>query len=257
MKIHTNLNQLPTLTNTVITIGAFDGVHMAHKCLLQKMRDKAAKIGAETLLVTFDPHPAKILDPEHYLADFFMLNTKSEKYDLLTAAGLDHLVILPFNAELIQMEAEDFVISVLCEKLKMKHIFIGYNHNFGRGKAGNYTLLQRLSTRLHFTVEQLEKQTLTEDESISSSNIRKALLRGDVQTANAMLGYPYSLTGKLTRGAFKVFDIDKLIPEEGFYDVQVIANNMIFNTVCSIGEEILFEELPKNIDRTSVRVLFL
>ena len=222
------------LRNPVVTMGVFDGVHLGHRMLLTRVVEEAARSGSDSVAVTFDPHPRMVLsgDPSHlrFLTDI------SERIELLGETGIGHLVIIPFTRELSSMTASEFVEEVLCRHLGARHLVIGFNHRFGKRHAGDESTLYDCSARMDFKVTR-EEAFKAEGEVVSSSGIRRLLDNGDVRKAAALLGYNYSLRGRVVSGkrigrniGFPTANIApdfqyKLIPRSGVYAVEVMIGD--------------------------------
>ena len=213
---------------TVITIGTFDGVHLGHRKILERLTNDAKKTGLRSTVLTFFPHPRMVLQKD---ADIQLLNTLEEKKQILAGMGLDYLVIHPFTKEFSRLSATEFVRDILVNSLKAKKIIIGYDHRFGRNRNANIQDLIAFGNTLDFEVEEIPAQEIDEV-SVSSTKIRKALLEGDITTANSYLSYPYILTGTITKGKglgkqfgfptanLQIAEDYKLIPKNGVYVVQ-------------------------------------
>ena len=213
---------------TVITIGTFDGVHLGHRKILERLTNDAKKTGLKSTVLTFFPHPRMILQKD---ADIQLLNTLEEKKQILAEMGLDYLVIHPFTKEFSRLSATEFVRDILVNSLKAKKIIIGYDHRFGRNRNANIQDLVSFGNTLDFEVEEIPAQEIDEV-SVSSTKIRKALLEGDIVTANSYLSYPYMLTGTIAKGKglgkqfgfptanLHIAEEYKLIPKNGVYVVQ-------------------------------------
>ncbi|MGB6150584.1 MAG: bifunctional riboflavin kinase/FAD synthetase [Pricia sp.] len=213
---------------TAVTIGTFDGVHIGHRKILERLIKTAAMVDLKSTVLTFFPHPRMVLQKD---VDIKLLNTIGEKSKILTEMGLDQLIIHPFTKEFSRLSATEFVRDMLVNKLKTKKIIIGYDHRFGRNRNANITDLKAFGNTLDFEVEEISAQEIDEV-SVSSTKIRKALDEGDIPTANAYLGYHYMLTGSVKKGkglgrqiAFPTANLSipesyKLIPKKGVYTVQ-------------------------------------
>lgn len=251
MKIYYSLEDFNPVENLVVTIGTFDGVHEGHRKLIHRIREAAREIGGETLALTFFPHPRMVLYPEEHGVE--LLNTSNEKIKLLEEAGLDHLVIHPFDAEFAGMTSEEFVKKVLVKKLKAAKLVIGYDHKFGKQREGSFDDLLRMGPKYGFSVEKISEKDVN-DIAVSSTQVRKALKSGDIATATAFLGRPYSLSGTVIHGnkigrtiGFPTANIHlpetyKLIPAEGVYVVEVELMNESFHGMLSIGRRPTIEE---------------
>lgn len=266
---------LPTLEFSVVTLGAFDGIHTGHQKLLNRISTIAAEKGGTGILLTFDPHPQRVIAPDTAPP---LLSIREEKLELLEEMGLDTLVILPFNRQLSQMEAEDFVRIVLVEALDVRFLVLGYDHAFGKGRRGRPELLCNMAPELGFEVEVVDAVTDNGD-SISSSLIRKVILDGNVQRARRLLGRPYSMRGLVIRGdqrgrelGFPTANLslpnpEKCIPGNGVYAVRSIVGGSMYNGACNIGTRPTFNkgqrmievhlfEFDKDIYGESIEVMF-
>lgn len=214
--------------HTVVTIGTFDGVHIGHKKIIQKLVANAKANHLRSTILTFFPHPRMVLQQD---SDLKLLNTLDEKMEILAGTGLDQLVIHPFTKEFSRLTAGAYVSEVLVDALKAKKVIIGYDHRFGRNRTATFDDLKAFGERHGFEVEQITVEEVDEV-SVSSTKIRKALKAGDVATANRYLGYDYMLSGTITRGRalgrqmeFPTANVSieesyKLIPKNGVYVVK-------------------------------------
>jgi riboflavin kinase/FMN adenylyltransferase len=230
MKVYQELSTLPHFTNAVVTIGTFDGVHLGHRRIIQQLKETAENIGGETVIVTFHPHPRKIVSSVP--SDIKLLNTLEEKIGLLAAAGIDHLVIVPFNHIFSNLTAEQYIKDFLWKYFKPHTIIIGYDHRFGKGREGDYHLMDQYATSLGFTVKEIPEQ-LWNEIIVSSTRIRESLLNSDIDTANKFLGYDYFFEGIVIEGNklgrtigyptanLHIESEEKLIPGNGVYAVTV------------------------------------
>lgn len=220
----------------------FDGVHLGHISIIQLLKKIALNKNFETSILTFWPHPRKVFNPND---DLKLLNTLDEKLNLLEKANLDVVFLKSFDEHFRNLTGEEFVKQILIEKLNVKHIIIGHDHVFGKNKSGNFELLQKLSKKLDFEVQQLD--AVKEGESnISSTKIRNCLVNGNIVGANKMLGYHYSVSGKVIDGkklgrtiGYPTANIDvdelKLLPKKGAYIVEVYVKNQFYKGMLSIG----------------------
>lgn len=244
MQVYNSIDFSEKIINPVVTIGSFDGVHMAHRIILHRVINLAKQINGSSVILTFDPHPREVLSPE---TKFELLNTRNEKIKLLEEIGIDVVVFIPFTIEFSKISSDDFIRNILVEKLNCKKIVIGYNHYFGHNREGNFEILYRLGQELGFSVEEIPEQDI-QNESISSSKIRKALEAGDMMKANAYLNYGYNIQGKLREGE-KIFsqlgyrswmlEIDstkKLIPSIGLYFAKVHSFNKEWHAAVMVDE---------------------
>lgn len=230
MKCYKDLSTLPKFKNAVVTIGTFDGVHLGHQQILAQLKAEAARIGGETVIITFNPHPRKIISS--IPGDIKLITTQKEKKNLLKKAGINHLVIVPFNYQFANQSAEQYITDFLYKYFKPHTIIIGYDHRFGKGRSGDYRLLEAKGKELGFIVKEIPEHILTEAK-ISSTNIRHALLQSDIATANSLLGYDYFFEGLVIEGNkigrtigyptanLHIENEEKLIPGNGVYAVKV------------------------------------
>ena len=230
-------------TQSVITIGTFDGVHIGHREIVQRLVGSAKELGLVSVLLTFFPHPRMVLQKN---SDIKLINTLAEKKQLLEDNGLDYFVVEPFTYEFSRLTALQYVRDILVGQLKAKKIIIGYDHRFGRNRNADIQDLKKYGVEFGFEVEEISAQQLDEV-SVSSTKIRKALAKGDIHTANTYLGYPFTITGTVTKGKalgrtigyptanLHVPQTYKLIPKNGVYVVKAIIHNTITYGITSIG----------------------
>ncbi len=243
MKIFDDVNNIPPFKNAVLTIGTFDGVHKGHQKIIAQLIDEAKKIDGETVIITFYPHPRQVIKPDSKIE---FLNDLKEKATLLEAAGVDNLVVINFNESFANLTAEEYINDFLIKTFNPRKIVIGYDHRFGKGRTGDYTLLEKAGTINGFEVLELSAQLLDQI-TISSTKIRNALYEGDISLTNNLLGYIFSFYGKVVEGnklgrtiGFPTANIlldneEKIIPLNGVYAVQVIVNQLIYNGMMNIG----------------------
>ncbi len=243
MQIHSGYENI-SLRNPVVTLGIFDGVHLGHKVLLDRLVSCAREAGGESVVITFSPHPRIVLDKDSSSLTF--LTTMEEKIALLEKANVDHLIVIEFNRQFSRMSACDFVMHVLVGKIGTKHLIIGYDHHFGRKGEGDFDTVKRCTESLDFRVEQVTGFQ-TEGGAVSSSSVREALLSGRVEAAGRLLGYNYTLTGTVVEGrrigrsiGFPTANIlpgdpHKLVPMNGVYAVEVMYAGDLFAGMLSIG----------------------
>jgi riboflavin kinase / FMN adenylyltransferase len=227
---------------TVITIGNFDGVHLGHRSILARVVHRARELGGQSVAVTFDPHPLKLLRPEMNLP---LLNTPEQKLNLLAACGLDATVVLPFTREFAALPARDFVTDYLCRRLKAREVVIGHDYCFGRGREGNIDLLKEIGAGLGFTV-QVVWAVEADNAAVSSSLIRALLRLGKVAEAQLLLGRPYGVEGEVVRGKGRgakllgvptanIRPVNELLPASGIYAVRVRRGAEVLPGVANIG----------------------
>lgn len=233
MQIHYSINNLPTFNKAVVTIGTFDGVHTGHKKILQQLQQEAKSVGGETVVITFNPHPRNIVGDTSGVK---LLTTLQEKIELLEKENINHLVVIPFNDDFANLLADEYVNNFLYKNFKPHTLIIGYDHQFGKGRKGNYELLEEYGRRLNFEVKEIAKQVLQQN-AVSSTRIRKALLNNNIVTATELLGYHYFFEGIIIKGDqigrtigyptanIQINNEDKLVPADGVYAVTVLIKN--------------------------------
>jgi riboflavin kinase/FMN adenylyltransferase len=227
MRVHTDIDNLPRFKNAVLTIGTFDGVHTGHRAILEQLIEEAVRYSGETVVITFDPHPRRILNRDQAPG---LLTSMEERIEQFEKIGIDHLVIIPFDQAFAEMSAEEYVEKFLVQRFHPKVLVIGYDHRFGKGRTGDYTMLANLGILHHYEVRQIP-QKLLNDAQISSTTIRQALLAGEITQANKLLNYRYQIEGIVIEGdklgrelGFPTANLslttaDKLIPASGVYAV--------------------------------------
>lgn len=235
MQVHKSIDQLPLFRNAVITIGTFDGVHQGHRLIIQKLKEQAKAVNGETVIVTFHPHPRKIVSSS--ILGIRLINTLEERIELLEKLGIDHLVVVPFTEVFANQSAEDYIKNFLVAKFHPHTIIIGYDHRFGRDRTGNYHLLEKRSADYNYQIQEIPKHII-DNISISSTNIREAIIHNDSDTANKLLGYDFFFSGEVVHGDklgrklgyptanLKIQNEEKIIPGNGIYAVYAsVLNN--------------------------------
>jgi riboflavin kinase/FMN adenylyltransferase len=243
LKIFHSIQDFSTTKKTILTLGTFDGVHFGHKKILEKVLQNTEIDKYESLVLTFFPHPRMVLEEK---SNIKLLNTISEKIDLLEKIGIQNLVIHPFDESFSRLTAEEFVSSVLVDQFHIHKIIIGHDHRFGRNRTANIDDLISFGKQYGFEVEQISVQEINEM-SVSSTKIRKALSEGNMTLANKYLGYEYFLTGTVFKGQqlgrtigfptanLKIKEDYKLIPKNGVYIVKSIINQETIFGMMNIG----------------------
>ncbi len=234
MQVHRDIKDLPIFKNAVITIGTFDGVHTGHLQIINQLKKEAANAGGETVIITFDPHPRMIVNNVNTeKVSIKLLNTLSEKIELLQQQEIDHLVIVPFTLEFSEQSAENYIENFLVKNFSPHIIIIGYDHRFGRNRNGDYKLLEAYQAKYNYTVKEIPQHVL-HDIIVSSTKIRTAIESGDILTANMHLGYAYFFEGTIVEGNklgrtigyptanIEINDSNKLVPANGVYAVTVM-----------------------------------
>ena len=216
------------IKSSVITIGTFDGVHVGHQQIIHRLVDTARKNDLQALVLTFFPHPRMVIQND---ANIKLINTIDEKAKQLEQLGVDHLVVKEFTKSFSRLTALEYVRDILVNKLKVKHIIVGYDHHFGRNRTANINELKEFGAFYDFEVTEIEPQEV-DDVAVSSTKIRSAILEGNIPTANKFLGYNFMLTGTVIKGKglgktldFPTANIQieaayKLIPKHGVYVVK-------------------------------------
>jgi riboflavin kinase/FMN adenylyltransferase len=279
LKVFTKLEDIERIPNAVVTTGSFDGVHVGHKVIIDRLNNLAREIDGESVLITFWPHPRKVLYPETAGKNLQMINSQKEKVRLLERAGLQNLVIVEFTKEFANTSSVSFVEDILIRRIGAKKIIVGFNHFFGRNKEGDYDLLNSMSAEHGFQVEEIPEQDI-QNETVSSTKIRGALIDGYIQKANAYLDHHYEIFGLLRKDpkycltdSQPVYDMEieednKLIPPQGYYAVSVKSENsfnkgLVFiekvgeteNSGCKNVKLIVFE-CEENLEDQCCEVLF-
>jgi riboflavin kinase / FMN adenylyltransferase len=244
MQVHYDIDHLPIFKNAVITIGTFDGVHMGHRQIIDKLKQEAKAINGETVIVTFHPHPRKVVSST--ILGIRLINTLDEKIGLLESLGIDHLVVVPFTDAFANQQAEDYVEHFLVNKFRPHTIIIGYDHRFGKERKGDYLLLEKLAPVFNYQLKEIPKHVLDEI-SISSTKIREALLEGKIEIADKLLGYEFFFSGTVIHGDklgrklgyptanLKITDEEKIIPGNGIYAVYANVGDVKLKGMMSIG----------------------
>ncbi len=245
MKIYHSFASLGEIHNPVVTTGSFDGVHIGHKTILRRLNKLARDIGGESVLITFHPHPRRVLYPDTQGKDLLLICSQEEKKYLLEKTGLDHLVIIDFTPDFAAVSCRDFINDYLVKILDAKIVVVGFNHHFGHNQEGNFDYLYQLSRQRNFEVEEIPEQDI-QNESVSSTKIRKALFDGNIQRANAYLDHYYIIKGtsvvnekrsKLLGKRIFTLSIQedvKLVPSNGVYAVNVEVRGEICKALFSV-----------------------
>ncbi|TDO84062.1 riboflavin kinase/FMN adenylyltransferase [Flavobacterium chryseum] len=243
MKLFHSINDFRSTKKTILTLGTFDGVHIGHKKILERITQNTENGKYESLVLTFFPHPRMVLQEK---SEIKLLNTIPEKSKLLEETGIENLVIHPFNESFSRLTAEEFVHSILVDQFHIQKIIIGHDHRFGRNRTANIDDLIAFGKEYGFEVEQISAQEI-QDVSVSSTKIRKALDEGNIALANDYLGYAYFLSGEVVKGkqlgrtiGFPTANIHieedyKKIPKNGVYIVKTIINQKEVFGMMNIG----------------------
>jgi len=244
MNIYKGVESIKNITNPVLTIGTFDGVHIGHQKIIHQLNEEAAKVNGESALLTFFPHPRMVLQPnDHSLK---LIQTQEEKINKLAEFGLKNLIVIPFTKEFSNLSAIDFVESILVEKLKIKKIIIGYDHQFGNNREGDLKFLVSMAPKYGFEVIEIPAQEIN-DVNVSSTQVRNAVLNGDIHIANKYLGQAFKINGTVVKGKqlgrtigfptanVKIEDPYKIIPAIGVYNVIIKLQNSTHKGMMNIG----------------------
>lgn len=244
MRIFNDTHTLPPFQNAIVTIGTFDGVHLGHQKIINRLKELKLQQGGEVIVFTFDPHPRKVLFPEQ--RDLKLITTTEEKCELLQQFGVDNVLVYPFSTSFSQMPARDYIFDVLVKALQTKTLVIGYDHRFGANREGNIQTLKELSSLGIFNVEEIPAQEINQL-NVSSTRIRKAIEDGEVTIANDFLGYNFFINGIVVKGKqlgrtigyptanLFIADKNKLIPKMGVYAVNVYHKNTHYKGMLNIG----------------------
>lgn len=244
MKIYHNLDDFTKLNYAVVTSGTFDGVHLGHQKILNRLKEIASRNAGETVVITFWPHPRFVLNPSD--TKLKLLNTFEERIELIKEQGIQHLLRIPFTKEFSNISSLDFIQKILVERIGTRKLVIGYDHKFGKNREGSFEQLQLNGPKFGFDVEEIPRQEL-EQIGISSTKIRQSLECGDIDTADHLLGRHYSITGRVVAGkklgrilGFPTANLDldthyKLVPAQGIYAVLVKHESRIYKGMLYIG----------------------
>ncbi len=228
---------------TVVTIGTFDGVHIGHKSIIDKLLDISKKTKCEPVVLTFFPHPRMVVQPDLPIK---LINTIDERTHLLENLGIAHVIVHPFTVAFSRIRAIEFVRDILVNKLNAKHVVIGHDHRFGRNRNANIEDLCDFGKTYGFEVHEINAQDIN-TVTVSSTKIRTAINEGDIKTAKAYLGYHFSLSGTIVKGKgigkklgyatanLKIDEAYKIIPKKGVYVVQAILDHTMCRGIMSIG----------------------
>jgi riboflavin kinase/FMN adenylyltransferase len=257
MKVYYGVDEFPQLKGVVLTMGTFDGVHYGHRKILKRLLESAKVNNGHGVVMTFHPHPRTVLFPDQ--TDLRLLSTVTEKIELLASLGIEHLIVQPFTLDFSKLTHREFVQGILIDKINMQCMVVGYDHQFGHKRQGNFDELLKLSTDFGFEVEKIPEQDIDEV-VVSSTKIRNALLTGNVSLANQLLSYNYSLSGEVVKGNqvgrtlgfptanIYMSDNHKLIPGDGVYSALAFVDGVQYKSVVSIGNRPTFNDSKKSIE---------
>lgn len=248
MKIYYNIDDISKDDKTILTLGTFDGIHLGHQEIIRSVVDYSGKENLRNVVITFHPHPRKVINPELKIK---LLTTQIEQIEILEKLGVDNLLIINFTKEFSELTPVEFIENYLIQKIGLSKIVIGYDHHFGKARGGDVNLLKQISRKYNFSIIQIDP-FIIDDEPVSSTKIRNALEKGDIDKANKMLGRTYSFTGLVVQGDkrgrelgyptanLQLDDNDKLLPQIGIYAVLVEIGGKIYKALLSIGKRPTF-----------------
>ena len=256
MKIYKSIDKYNESKSSVVTIGTFDGIHRGHQKIFNKVINASKQNNLSSAVLTFFPHPRIILNKYN---DIKMIDTLDEKIEHLEKIGIDNLIIHPFDKKFSLLSADQFIKEYLVEKLKLKHIIIGYDHRFGKGREASVSDLKEYSKEFNFIVDEIDAQEI-EKIAISSTKIRNSINQGDLETTKKYLGRFFSLTGKVVKGDGLGKQIDyptanilieedyKIIPKDGVYYIRTTIDNKLYNGMMNIGHRPTIGNKAKSIE---------
>lgn len=244
VKVYNDINQFQPVKNAIVTVGTFDGVHLGHQSIFRKMVEDARKIGGQTVVVTFYPHPRMVLNIDSQHLRF--ITTQEQKLKLIQKTGIDHVVIIEFTRAFSRISSEEFIRDYIVNKIQPTRLVVGYDHHFGKNRMGDFKLLYDLSIKYNFKLERIPAQDV-EHIAVSSTKIRKALEAGDVHKANKLLGYQYTICGTVVHGnamgrklGFPTANLAideqyKLIHATGVYACRITHKGVVYLGMSNIG----------------------
>jgi len=257
MKIYQHIDEFTPLKNAIVTIGTFDGVHQGHRQIIAGIKELAKQTGGETVILTFFPHPRMIIHPEDQTLK--LITTIHERAALLEQLGVDHLIITPFSRDFSNQLPEAYIRDILVNKIGTRKIIIGYDHRFGKDRQGGLADLQQAGPVYGFEVIEIPEQDI-DHVAVSSTRIREALLRSDIEQANNFLGYPFFITGKVIRGNqigrqigyptanLLVEEGYKIIPADGIFASTVEIAGQTYQGMSYIGHRPTINGMTRNIE---------
>ncbi len=257
MKIIRDNSFLENTSYHVCTVGYFDGVHLGHKKIIEKLVNDASKNKGKSILVSFWPHPRKVLYPKD---NFDYIQSNEDKFMSIEKLGVDVLYLIEFTKKFSKVTAEKFVDDILVDKLHINKLIIGYNHHFGYKREGNFNYLQRSEKDLAFDIEEVKKKEISKNFKISSSEIRNEILKGNMSKVNMMLGYKYFIKGEVVKGDgigktldfptanIKIHNEDKILPSDGVYAGYAMISNKKFIGMINIGNRPTVEGKERRVE---------
>ena len=257
MKIIRDNSFLENTSYHVCTVGYFDGVHLGHKKIIEKLVNDASKNKGKSILVSFWPHPRKVLYPKD---NFDYIQSNEDKFMSIEKLGVDVLYLIEFTKKFSKVTAEKFIDDILVDKLHINKLIIGYNHHFGYKREGNFNYLQRSEKDLAFDIEEVKKKEISKNFKISSSEIRNEILKGNMSKVNMMLGYKYFIKGEVVKGDgigktldfptanIKIHNEDKILPSDGVYAGYAMISNKKFIGMINIGNRPTVEGKERRVE---------
>lgn len=258
MKVYRNIADFQLgKGNSVLAIGSFDGLHLGHQKIIEKVLHLAQSNGLTSVILTFHPHPRMILNPED--ESLKLLTSIEERVSILGKMGIEHLIITPFNRDFSNMSARSYIEYILVNCIRVKHIVIGHDHRFGKNRTGDIHLLKEVSKDYSFHISEIEAQEI-QNNSINSTKIRNALHTGDIKLANSLLGYSFFIHGKVIKGDkigrtigfptanLYLEDLLKIVPTDGVYAVSIALGEEIYKGMAYIGNRPTINGMTKNIE---------
>lgn len=245
MKVYRNISEFNPEKKVILTVGTFDGIHFGHQKIIETIKGIAKEKQGESVVLTFSPHPRTVLFPEGN--NLRLINTLDEKINRFEKAGIDHLIIYPFTKEFSRISALEYVRDFLVKEIKVSTLIIGYDHQFGRNREGNFEYLKELSELYSFEIKEITAQDIN-NINVSSTKIRKAIESGDISLANNYLGYLFPLKGKVIEGKklgtsigfptanILIDDKLKIIPKIGAYAVHCNVDGRRYKAMLNIGK---------------------
>jgi len=245
MRVYQDLSEIKDVKDAVITIGSFDGVHIGHQKIINRLKQLSSELNSENYLITFYPHPRSVIYPKD--TSLKLLSSQQEKIELFESFGIDNLVIVPFTIEFSQISPLEYIENFLVKNFNPKYIVIGYDHRFGLNRGGDLSLLDSVGEKFGFSVIEIPKQEIDEI-TISSTKVRNAILEGDLESANTLLNHNYTLSGKVIRGRklgteigfptanLKLEEVKKLVPKDGIYACNVMVEGDYYKGMLYIGD---------------------
>jgi len=241
-----------SLVNPVVTLGNFDGVHLGHQKIFERVKEDASKINGESVVITFEPHPLKVLSPKHCPP---LLTPFRKKMMLVEKSGIEIVLCIEFSLDFSRITPFDFIKNILVEKVRVRKVVIGFNYHFGKRQMGNVRILKSAGKHFNYEVEVMDPLEI-DHMAVSSSRIRELIKRGKVEDAAKLLGRDYPIIGRVVQGSKRGHTIgfptanleisEELYPKTGVYAVEVIWNQQIFNALANVGFNPTFISVQKD-----------